>query len=447
MAVFTGTSANETITPTTVSSTVTGAAAGSRPSAEGDSIDGAGGTDTIDGGGGDTISFSGAGSTARGADGDDTVTFTVPGTSGPVSGTAYGGAGNDAVKFDVAGMNEATYSGEIRLYGGDGSDTLSGTAGYEANTTFKEVTIHLYGDAGNDRLEATAQNTFSNYVPVEGAGNSDVLHGGAGDDTYVVQEQQDVVREAAGQGYDTVEVNNSSTSSYTLAPNVEKLAVSNSYLHWAASLTGNASANEIGGTARSDELRGAGGNDTIFGKPNRDGYVSPDDHDTIRGGAGDDLLYGTGGDGDTWDGNDTLYGDDGADRIDGQAGDDRLIGGAGLDRLTGGAGSDTFDYNAATESPGSARDVIADFGGIGAGGGDSIDLSTIDADAGRGGNQGFSFVGTGAITGAGQLRVADSGSDTVIQANTGGDLSPELEIAVSDGATLAGQWAGSDFIL
>jgi Ca2+-binding RTX toxin-like protein len=56
MATFTGTAANETITPAVVSPTVTSDPPGSLPGPADDTINGGGGNDTIDGGGGnDTI--------------------------------------------------------------------------------------------------------------------------------------------------------------------------------------------------------------------------------------------------------------------------------------------------------------------------------------------------------------------------------------------------------
>ena len=53
MAIFTGTAADETITPLFVSATVTRVPAGSFPSAAADSLDGGGGNDTLDGGAGE----------------------------------------------------------------------------------------------------------------------------------------------------------------------------------------------------------------------------------------------------------------------------------------------------------------------------------------------------------------------------------------------------------
>jgi hypothetical protein len=45
------------------------------------------------------------------------------------------------------------------------------------------------------------------------------------------------------------------------------------------------------------------------------------------------------------------------------------------------------------------------------------------------------------------VRLTGSGADTLVQANTGGSLSPELEVAVQDAGTQPGQWVAGDFIL
>jgi Ca2+-binding RTX toxin-like protein len=153
MATYTGTTSSETITPSTVSPGVEAVPAGSKPSADADAIDGVDGTDTVDGGGGgDTIAFSGAGSVARGGYGSDRITFHVPERSSPVLATAEGGGDNDVIAFDVAGEEDASYSGNIYLRGGDGSDSISGNAAFGFNTSFQGVDVHMYGDGGNDRL-------------------------------------------------------------------------------------------------------------------------------------------------------------------------------------------------------------------------------------------------------------------------------------------------------
>lgn len=86
------------------------------------------------------------------------------------------------------------------------------------------------------------------------------------------------------------------------------------------------------------------------------------------------------------DGNDTLIGDWGGD------GRDTLAGGTGRNRLWDGEGRDLFDFNALSHSrpKSSERDLIMDFER----GRDDIDLSTIDANTWKSGNQAFVFIGT-----------------------------------------------------
>jgi Ca2+-binding RTX toxin-like protein len=409
---YTGTSANDTITPELVSAGVIRVPAGSTPSLAADVINGLGGNDDLNGGGGaDTIN---------------------------------GGDGNDKVYIDVFDQ-PLTFTGTATLHGNAGDDTLSVLFdGPDFN--IDAGTFRLYGDAGNDILRATYFYPWSEG-PNYGAAN-DVLYGGTGNDHYVLQEHSDVVVEKAGEGYDSVE---GWGDDYTLAANVEKLQLfyGPDDAPYGYHGTGNALANVIIGTQADDTLDGAGGNDTIYGKPIGENYDWNDDADVIRGGSGNDVIYGGGGAKETWDGNDTLYGDDGNDRVYAQFGNDRLTGGAGLDQLSGGPGNDIFDYNAVSESkPGAAsRDVVLDFVGVGAAAGDRVDLSTIDANTTKAGNQAFVFKGAGAITGAGQVHVVASGADTLIQANTGGTTAPELEILVKDGTATPAQWVGGDFIL
>ena len=135
---------------------------------------------------------------------------------------------------------------------------------------------------------------------------------------------------------------------------------------------------------------------------------------------------------------DNLAGGAGNDSLSGGAGNDNLVGGAGKDRLTGNSGRDTFDFNALSElglgSP--TRDVITDF----ARSQDRIDLSTLDANTARSGNQSFSaqVVGnhfSGAFTRVGELYfdpVAD-----VLYGNTDADAAAEFSIQITGLSTLS----------
>ena len=120
----------------------------------------------------------------------------------------------------------------------------------------------------------------------------------------------------------------------------------------------------------------------------------------------------------------------------GGGGNDRLVGDAGRDFLSGGAGADTFAFSAAAHTPvGAGRDIIRDF----VSGVDHIDLSAMDADFTRPGNQAFqygyySFSGT-----AGELIAYNN----LVQGDLNGDRIADFQVAVAD----TYYFSSSDFIL
>ncbi len=74
-----------------------------------------------------------------------------------------------------------------------------------------------------------------------------------------------------------------------------------------------------------------------------------------------------------------------------------------------------------------------------------IDLHVIDANANRGVNQSFSFIGTAAFSGAGQLRCElDQSGNTIVQADVNGDLAADFQL-ILQGYTRA--MVRGDFIL
>jgi len=104
-----------------------------------------------------------------------------------------------------------------------------------------------------------------------------------------------------------------------------------------------------------------------------------------------------------------------------------LTGGLGRDTLTGGVGNDVFDYNALADSTVGAgnRDVIADFqSGL-----DEIDVTGIDADTGRSGDQGFRLIGAKGFGGkAGELHYEifnqpGAATVTIVSGDINGDRS------------------------
>lgn len=157
---------------------------------------------------------------------------------------------------------------------------------------------------------------------------------------------------------------------------------------------------------------GTGRNDVMTGNIGRD---------KLSGGAGNDKLVGNGG-------NDYLYGG---------SGNDKLTGGMGGDDLWGGSGADTFIFKSIKETAvsGSGRDTIFDFSTRQK---DKIDLSAIDANTTKGGNQAFSFIGTKDFGGkAGELRYEKAKSDTYIHGDVNGDKIADFTIHLDDRVSLS----------
>ena len=221
-------------------------------------------------------------------------------------------------------------------------------------------------------------------------------------------------------------------------------------------LTGTAAANAISGLAGHDFIKGLAGNDTLNGNDGGDFFTGGGGNDRINGGNGIDLVNyadlatavtvdlrgDAAADTDTarrGTETDTLTGIEGAigssrnDTFLGDGGANWFQGGNGKDIFTGGAGRDLYDYNLTDASPvGANRDVITDFAHLT----DDIDLMGIDANTTVAGNQAFRFVGTAALSGAGQVGYFTSGGNTIIRMSTDADAASEGEIQLTGIKTL-----------
>jgi len=237
----------------------------------------------------------------------------------------------------------------------------------------------LFGFDGNDTLNGDANNDVlfggnGNDFLNGGAGN-DTMTGGAGNDTYRFDTTADVAIEAANGGTDLVRA---LVNIGALGANLENVVmdgISNLLV------IGNTLANSIIGNGGNNQLRGLAGNDGM------------------NGGAGNDIL----------------------------------IGGTGRDLMAGGLGADDFHFDALADlGKGATRDLITDFvKNI-----DDLDFNTMDANSVAAGNQNFLFRGTGAFSGAGQLRYflsaggAGTADDkTIVQGNLDNNLATiEFEV-------------------
>jgi Tol biopolymer transport system component len=115
----------------------------------------------------------------------------------------------------------------------------------------------------------------------------------------------------------------------------------------------------------------------------------------------------------------------GADTISGGNGKDVIVGGPGPDVLRGGKGADTFVYLSLADSRPGKNDAILDFNATQ---GDIIDLSAIDANAMKNGNQAFTFIGSKPFDGfPGRLRF----SGGFLSADVHGDRIADFAIRVN----------------
>ncbi|ESQ90087.1 hypothetical protein ABAC460_09980 [Asticcacaulis sp. AC460] len=351
-----------------------------------DSISGGASSDTLIGGSGNDTLLAGSGmDSVEGGDGNDVIT-----SSG--DGTYNGGIGNDTLYAGLTDFFEV-------MDGGDGIDTID-TTSFSGSYTLNLVTgltdypsesyvnfeNAITGD-GSDTVTGTAGNnaisTGGGHDRLDGGAGNDTLIGGEGNDTYIVDAAGDVVTEQGDDGDDRVEA----SVSYTLTDHVESLQLTgNGDINGTGNglnnfLFGNAGNNVLSGLAGDDYLDGGAGNDSLLGGLGNDAYVV-DAGDTIteQTGEGDDLVYAgfnyilganlenlilTGNGGASGTGNDlanVLEGNSGNNLLSGLGGNDVVDGGGGADTLAGGAGDDTYIVNSTgvviTEISGNGTDLV-----------------------------------------------------------------------------------------
>ncbi|KPN93355.1 M10 family metallopeptidase [Pseudomonas nunensis] len=276
--------------------------------------------------------------------------------------TMIGGAGNDIYVLD-----QFAELGLVQELANQGSDGLYITYGVSAQTNVVNLnlsnlqnienvtfagngTFTVVGNSlnnsllGNVGINALYGGAGSDYL--DGGAGADFLYGGTGNDVYVVDNTDDKIIEAAGEGYDKV----LSYANFVMSDNIEDgqlLGSANISLTGNAlnnTLTGNAGGNVLDGGAGADTLDGGAGNDTYFVDNIADVIIergtSLTEIDTVYSllswtlGAnlenltlrGHEYLYAIGN---TL--NNTIIGNSGNNFIDGGAGADTLIGGNGDD--------------------------------------------------------------------------------------------------------------------
>jgi Ca2+-binding RTX toxin-like protein len=258
----------------------------------------------------------------------------VNGGSVPVSGGSptianttliqvFGLSGNDTIALNQT--NGALP--QANLYGGSGTDSLTGGAGND----------RLFGQSGGDTLTSGGGFDFlfggSGGDAMTGGDADDLAFGQNGDDQFTWNPGDDTDLNEGGGGLDTVTVNGGGgMESFTTTANGARVRFDR--------LDPAPFSIDIG-TSENLVLNAAGGNDSFSATGNLAALISI----TVDGGTGDDTLLGS-------NGIDLLFGGDNNDFIDGQQGSDFAFLGAGNDTFQWdpGDGSDMVDGQAGTDT-------------------------------------------------------------------------------------------------
>src|SRR5262245_30290805 len=248
---------------------------------------------------------------------------------------------------------------QVRLVGVSVSNLI------DANFSFVDGSVVRMGTPGNDSLAGAAG---ADYFDIS-EGGTDSVSGGNGNDTIFAGNQLSASDQIdGGIGSDTLQL--SGAFSLSMGPStvtaVETLKVGEGT---ATIVLANGTVTTATGQFSVDASV-----QSQSASLNLDGAAVVANGFSALGGSGNDTLIGGGG-------SDLLNGGDGADSVVGGGGSDTLRGGLGADTLTGGAGDDTFQFvfvSGRTESAPNIPDVIQDFEGAGASGGDIIDLPAFN---------------------------------------------------------------------
>ncbi|MEM7470504.1 MAG: calcium-binding protein [Pseudomonadota bacterium] len=422
-----------------------------------DTIAGAGGSDTLDGGGGllDLLDYSdvSTGVSVNLGDGSNNQSDVISNFE-----NLLGGSGDDDL-FGTSGSNLIEGGlGADTITGLGGSDTLDGGGGvfdaldYSAIASGVNVDLsdgsnnqsdvitnfeQVFGGAGSDTLSGTSGSNVIN-----GGGGSDSLYGGGGNDTinggggadviYLVSGNNDVIGGAdddtinyAGASAGVTAILSSSLGDDTIA-GVENLVGSNE----SDSLTGDSGGNSINGGLGADTISGGGGADTLDGGG---GLLDFLDYSAVGSSVEVDLSVGSNNQSDSISNFENLIGGSGDDLLAGDSGNNAIYGGVGADTLSGGGGADTLDG-------GSGGGDWLDYSGIATG--VSVDLSDGSNNQSDllsnfenvlGGDGADTLIGNGAsnalLGGAGTDTISGGGGADTLDGGAGADL---FEIDASD---------------
>lgn len=261
---------------------------------------------------------------------------------------------------------------------------------------------------GSAFVDTLVGNALDNVL--DGRGGQDIMGGGLGNDTYIVDNEGDVVIEESTlpSEIDTV----IASVSYSLGDNLEVLTLTG---RGNLNGTGNGLNNRITGNAGNNVLDGGAGADTLTGGLGNDTYIVDDLGDTLveaaNGGvdtvrASLSWVLGANLENLELTGADNLSGTGNAlgNVLTGNAGNNVLDGGAGIDRMSGGLGDDIYYVD-------NLRDVVLEL----AGQGNDLVRSTVSYEL-------AANVEQGELLGNAHLNLTGNAGDNLLTGNDGNNV-------------------------
>ena len=348
-----------------------------------DTLNGGAGADTMNGGAGDDAYYVDNSNDVvieKLNEGSDLVISTIYYALGTnienlilTGSVAIGGTGN-ALNNSISGNSAANTlsagDGDDTLNGGAGADVMIGGAGndtYDVDNT-RDVVIEKPNDGTDSVLSCVTftlglniENlTLTGSADINGTGNAldnilignigaNMLTGGSGCDTFVVDNIGDIVIENLNEGIDLVQ----SSLSWTLIDNVENLTLIGTA---AIDGTGNEQDNVLTGNSAANTLNGGGGGDTMQGGLGDDTYLVDNESDNVIEAFNEgidtvqsSITYSLGSNIETLmlTGSADIngFGNELDNLLVGNSGENLLTGGSGNDTLQGGSGRDTYYFD------------------------------------------------------------------------------------------------------
>ena len=291
--------------------------------------------------------------------------------------------------FDASGIETLfAEGGDDFIFGSFFSETIDGGEGDDILNGGIEGRDTLHGGLGNDEYvisEELTSGTYETDTIFDEGGDEDVLRF-----AFDLNFSDVVISTVAGnllieaEGKTLVRINNQD-----IAENrIEKIIFSDGefdasigvFLSDLNVIDGSEDGETLVGTSDDDLINGEGGDDRIVAGAGNDVVNGGAGNDEIRGRDGNDRLNGDDGD-DTvvgGEGNDIVHGNDGDDRVFGYAGNDEVFGDAGNDLVRGNDGNDTLhggDGNDTLNGDAGDDEIFGDAGDdivIGAAGNDTL---------------------------------------------------------------------------